>query len=302
MGVRELTTADLAAWLAMRRQLWPEEGEEGLAADAADLRSGRLGVFVWDEGRELLGFAEVTMRSIVDGATTTPTGYLEGWWVHPEHRRRGIGRALVDAAGEWAQRRGASEMGSDSVLGNTLGEEAHRALGFEEVGAVTQWLRRLTGATPAVALEGEVSLRTIDADNVRTVAELTVAPHQRGFVAPNAISIAQASLAPDSWLRAVYAGEAPVGLVLLWREPERPLYYLWRFMIDGRYQSHGLGAAAMRLVIEQVRTMPGAEELFVSYVPLPGGPAGFYGGLGFVETGKIEHGEVEAVLDLRSLA
>ena len=33
-----------------------------------------------------------------ESATSTPVGYLEGWYVVPDHRRKGIGAALIDAA------------------------------------------------------------------------------------------------------------------------------------------------------------------------------------------------------------
>jgi diamine N-acetyltransferase len=297
MGIRELGPEDLSAWLAMRKQLWPDETETALVADTADIHSGRLGVFAWEEDGEPVGFAEVSMRSVVDGARSTPVGYLEGWWVDEDHRRQGIGEALVAAGERWARRRGATEMGSDSVYGNEVGEAAHRALGFEAQGVVTQWIRPI-GLPESVAVGGAVALRPITAENVRVVAELTVAPHQRGFVAPNAVSIAQASVADHAWLRAIYADETPVGLVLLNQDMEKPMYYLWRFMIDGRYQGLGLGARAMELVIDQVRSLPEATHLYLSYVPLPGGPGEFYRRIGFVDTGKVEHGEVEAVLAL----
>jgi diamine N-acetyltransferase len=203
----------------------------------------------------------------------------------------------VDAAAEWVAQRGASEIGSDSVAGNDLGEAAHRALGFTPIDTVVQWIRPIR-TTEGKAVTGAVTLRELTAENVRAVAQLTVAPHQRSFVAPNAISIAQAAYAEHGWLRAIYAGEAPVGLVLLWEDPEEPRYYVWRFMIDGRFQGSGFGARAMELVIDHVRSLPGATHLYLSYVPLPGGPADFYRRFGFVETGEVDGIEVEAVLDL----
>jgi hypothetical protein len=54
----------------------------------------------------------------------------------------------------------------------------------------------------------------------------------------------------------------------------------------------------MKQVIDYVRTLPGATELYVSYVPAPGGPRDFYAGLGFAETGREHGGEVEMVLKL----
>jgi aminoglycoside 6'-N-acetyltransferase I len=81
----------------------------------------------------LLGFAEVSRRPYAEGCETSPVGFLEGWYVVPECRRQGIGRALVAAAEAWARALGCREFASDALVENTLSAAAHRALGFEEV-------------------------------------------------------------------------------------------------------------------------------------------------------------------------
>jgi len=75
-------------------------------------------------------------------------------------------------------------------------------------------------------------------------------------------------------------------------------YFLWRFMIDERYQRMGFGRSAMNLIHEYVGTRPGGTKVFLSFVPADGGPGPFYKGLGYIETGKMKDGELEAVLDL----
>ena len=47
----------------------------------------------------------------------------------------------------------------------------------------------------------------------------------------------------------------------------------------------------MELVIDNVQTLPGANELLTSYVPGEGNPSPFYYKLGFEETGEWEDGE-----------
>lgn len=143
-----------------------------------------------------------------------------------------------------------------------------------------------------------VSLREVTADSLDAILTLTVGPDQEDFVAPNAVSIAEAYFEPKAWFRAVYADETPVGFVMLYDDPEKPDYYLWRFMIDARYQRHGFGRRAMELLIEHVRTRPNAAELRLSYVPAAGGPEAFYTGLGFINTGRIVDDEMEMKLAL----
>jgi diamine N-acetyltransferase len=75
-------------------------------------------------------------------------------------------------------------------------------------------------------------------------------------------------------------------------EPGEARYYLWRFMIDARYQGTGVGRRALELLFEHVRTRPGAKELLTSVVPGEGGPGPFYEKLGFVYTGEVDDGEL----------
>jgi diamine N-acetyltransferase len=132
-----------------------------------------------------------------------------------------------------------------------------------------------------------VSLREVTAETVRAICLLQVAEHQKSIVAPNAQSIAQAYFhRENAWFRAIYAGEEPVGFVMLWDEPEKARYFLWRFMIDARYQRLGYGSRALELVIDHIKTRPGATHMTVTYDKIPAGPEGFYRRRGFVETGE----------------
>lgn len=142
-----------------------------------------------------------------------------------------------------------------------------------------------------------IELREITRDTVRAICRLEVAPEQRSFVALNSISIAEAHFAPEAWFRAVYAGDEPVGFLMLSLKPEVPEYYLWRFMIAAPFQRRGYGAAALALAIEHVRGR-GAARLETSVVPGDGTPKPFYLGLGFVDTGRIDDGEEVLCLEL----
>jgi diamine N-acetyltransferase len=137
-----------------------------------------------------------------------------------------------------------------------------------------------------------VTLREITVDTVDEVLALEVRADQP-FVASNAKSIAQAHFHPEiAWYRAIYADETPVGFVMLSDDPTLPEYYLWRLMIDKRHQGRGHGRRAMELVIDHVRTRPGATELLTSVVAGEGGPAPFYEKVGFAFNGQVEDGEL----------
>ena len=145
---------------------------------------------------------------------------------------------------------------------------------------------------------GAIALREVTADSVLRICRLAVAPDQQRFVAPNAVSIAQAYFEPAAWFRAIHDGDVPVGFVMLYdprravapRDPD--VAFLWRFMVDAAHQGRGVGSRALDLVVAHARTLPGIARLRVSYVDAPGHPAPFYAGAGFVPTGAIEDGEV----------
>jgi aminoglycoside 6'-N-acetyltransferase I len=137
IGVRPVAQGDADAWLTMRRSLWPEEGEQYHPREIAKFLDGgpslALAVLVAEEDGEVLGFAELSVRAYAEGCHTNGVGFLEGWYVVPAARRRGIGRALVLAAEDWARTQGCTEFASNALANNELSQLAHHAVGFEEV-------------------------------------------------------------------------------------------------------------------------------------------------------------------------
>lgn len=152
---------------------------------------------------------------------------------------------------------------------------------------------------PAVTQESNVTLREVTGDTVRTICNLRVSESQKGFVAPNAVSIAQAYFSRTAWFRAIYADDTPVGFLMLDKNTQKPEYFLWRLMIDERYQRMGFGYRAMILLIKYVKGLPGATEFLTSCVPGEGSPEDFYNKLGFARTGEMDGGEVVMRLPLR---
>jgi len=140
----------------MRCALWPDAGEVDLRSELGDylgppddgpqvgaVRSELMALVAERSDGRLCGFIELSLRNIVDGCTSSPVGYIEGWFVDPEIRHQGIGRALVHAGELWARERGCSEMGSDAELENVGSQRAHRALGYEVTGKVVTFRRAL---------------------------------------------------------------------------------------------------------------------------------------------------------------
>lgn len=150
-----------------------------------------------------------------------------------------------------------------------------------------------------------VSLREITFATVRQFLDLDVAEHQRSSVASNARSIAEAHFNPGAWLRGIYRGDTPVGLILLLNPAipgalsRSPMtdgdVALWRFMIDLRHQKHGYGKHALDLARSEIRRWSNVKRLMSSYVPGEHGPEQFYLRYGFQKTGgtRANGGEIE---------
>ena len=94
---------------------------------------------------QLGGFLELGRRASADGCTTSPVAYIEGWYVDPDLRRSGIGRALVQAAEQYARDTGYREIASDCELENVASRSAHRALGYDDTRRVISFRKSLTG-------------------------------------------------------------------------------------------------------------------------------------------------------------
>ena len=146
MPVRRVEKSDRKAWMRLRLALWPDEE----AVHAGEIDRFFLGpvpglevAFVADESGKLQGFAELSIRPCAEGCMSERVAYLEGWYVVPEARLRGIGSALVSAAEEWAREKGCTELASDTAPDNEASTRAHVACGFEDVGLVRCFRRVL---------------------------------------------------------------------------------------------------------------------------------------------------------------
>ena len=135
-----------------------------------------------------------------------------------------------------------------------------------------------------------VTLRAITYENLHAVLDLSVADHQRKtYPQTNAHSIAEAHYPADDdavWLKAIYAGETPVGLILTSKAEDRGEYFLWRLMIDQRFQGHGYGRSAVQLLIERIRQTDNPKVLITSHLQANSQAGYFYEQLGFEYTGE----------------
>jgi diamine N-acetyltransferase len=136
-----------------------------------------------------------------------------------------------------------------------------------------------------------VSLRPLSESNRQAVEALRVSPSQQRFVSGVAESLREAAEHPDAralyWV--VHAEDTPVGFVMIADEVGSPDYmphYLWKLLIDERYQRQGFGTATLDLIVEYFRGRP-VEVLSTSAGQGDGSPITFYERYGFEQTGEM---------------
>lgn len=147
--IEPLSSLPHDAWLQLRTALWPHcSAQEHLQEMAAFLAEpGRYAQFIAFEGDEPAGFAEAALRhDYVNGTETSPVVFLEGIYVAPAWRRRGVARLLVRQVARWARARGVREFASDAALDNVASHEMHHALGFHETERVVFFRMALDAA------------------------------------------------------------------------------------------------------------------------------------------------------------
>ena len=105
-------------------------------------------------------------------------------------------------------------------------------------------------------------------------------------------SFREAAEHPDAhalyWV--VQAEDTPVGFVMIADEVGSPDYiphYLWKLLIDERYQRQGFGTATLDLIVEYFRGRPGVEVLNTCAGQGDGSPITFYERYGFERTGDV---------------
>lgn len=142
---RKAENLDLDALTDLGIGLWPHHQWQALRADFAEtMAKSDAAFFLACHGLEAVGFAQCGLRrDYVEGTSTSPVGYLEGIFVEPAHRNRGLAKALLDACRDWAREQGCREFASDCELDNLESLRFHLAMGFREAGRIICFATKL---------------------------------------------------------------------------------------------------------------------------------------------------------------
>lgn len=135
-------------WLSLRSRLWPQADESEHLCEMADaLARGHFVRLASAPDGSAVAFVEASRRvDYVNATSSSPVVFLEGLYVAPLARRKGVARTLVAEVERWAAAQGCSELASDSPIENAVAHAMHRALGFEETERVVYFRRPVEGA------------------------------------------------------------------------------------------------------------------------------------------------------------
>ena len=150
-------------------------------------------------------------------------------------------------------------------------------------------------------MASRIEAREITYFNVDQLLALAVGDDQAHLVAPNSVTIAQASYMPNCWLRGLWLADDAVGLIAMidlhGDHPEvddctpANVAFLWRLMIDASHQGRGYGSQAIGLAFEQARHWRRAA-LYLSVAQGDGNALNFYQRFGLEPTGEVDDDEL----------
>jgi aminoglycoside 6'-N-acetyltransferase I len=136
MKIRKIEYNEINDWASLRNKLWPEDNLALHFKEAEQMLSlpEKYCVFgCFNTEDEIIGFVEVSIRESMDRIIPERVGYIEGWYVKKQYRRKGFGKALFLVAEKWVQQKGCKEILSDTNLENQFSQKAHQALGYKEI-------------------------------------------------------------------------------------------------------------------------------------------------------------------------
>ena len=150
-------------------------------------------------------------------------------------------------------------------------------------------------------------IRPVTKDNWNALIQLKVSDDQKNFVASNLYSIAEAQFGYDyegHWEThpfGIFNGVTPVGFLMYGLNYENPTRqaFIFRLMVDEKFQHKGFGRFGMQKMIELFRADELIKEVGISYKSENEAARKLYASLGFIEPGEMIESEVLAVANLR---
>lgn len=145
MEIKKAVIEDIDTVTKLASELWNSHTYGELSEEyKAILLSEKDIVFFAFDGEKPAGFAHCSLRNdYVVGTSGGAVGYLEGIYIIPEYRKKGLAKTFVEYGEEWARKQGCKEFASDCELDNSGSYNFHIAVGFEEANRIICFKKKI---------------------------------------------------------------------------------------------------------------------------------------------------------------
>lgn len=139
----------------------------------------------------------------------------------------------------------------------------------------------------------KIYLKPIDKNNWEEAIRLSVKEEQQTFIASNLYSIAEVQFLDHFYAKGIYLDNEMTGFTMFGIDPDDNNYWIYRLMIDEKFQGRGIGEQVIYLVIEEIRRNNDANITFImiGYDPENLTAKFVYQKAGFIETELSSWGE-----------
>jgi len=145
MTIEPLTSSNAEHFARLTLELWPEcnlteelEASQGITTATNEI------AYLAKADQEYIGFVHLTLRTdYVEGASASPTAYLEAVYVKPAWQKQGIAKQLINKGIVWAKTHGCHELASDTELHNATSINLHQHLGFTETNRIVCFIKTI---------------------------------------------------------------------------------------------------------------------------------------------------------------
>ncbi|APF39134.1 Acetyltransferase (GNAT) family [Chelatococcus sambhunathii] len=144
----------------------------------------------------------------------------------------------------------------------------------------------------AAEVRAAVTVRPPKREDYRSILSLRPHPHQAAYIASNAESLEEAEDNGACVPLIITAAGEPVGFAMYARDEDDGNYWIYRLMIDARFQGKGYGRAALGHILEQLSRLPGCPCVVLGVHPENERARRIYESFGFRYTGAVIGGEI----------
>ncbi|HFU3843851.1 TPA: GNAT family N-acetyltransferase [Streptococcus suis] len=143
MTIRAVNEQTLSIWATFASQVW--QTKEQVLIEKFSNNEFPFEFLYYSQSEEPIAWISLSLRrDYVEGCQAGPVAYLEGIFISPNYRNKGIAEELLNFAEGWAKSRDVCQLGSDAELDNLLSQNFHIKHGFREVSRTVHYVLDLT--------------------------------------------------------------------------------------------------------------------------------------------------------------